>query len=38
MVVMQGKGVSKGIAGGPIYFLHRPDTAIADMPAADLEE
>lgn len=37
MILMQGKGVSKGVASGPIYFFQRPDTAITDAPAADIE-
>ncbi len=37
MILMQGKGVSKGVASGPIYFFQRPDTAISDAPAADIE-
>ena len=37
MILMQGKGVSKGVASGPIYFFQRPDTTISDAPAADIE-
>ena len=37
MIVMQGKGVSKGVANGSIYFFQRSDTAITDTPAADIE-
>ena len=37
MILMQGKGVSKGVANGPIYFFQRPNTAITDAPAADIE-
>ena len=37
MILLQGKGVSKGVANGPIYFFQRPDTTISDAPAADLE-
>ncbi len=37
MILMQGKGVSKGVANGPIYFFQRPDTTISDAPAADIE-
>ncbi len=37
MILMQGKGVSRGVANGPIYFFQRPDTTISDAPAADLE-
>ena len=29
MILMQGKGVSKGVANGPIYFFQRPDTTIS---------
>ena len=38
MILMQGKGVSKGVANGPIYFFQRPNTTITDAPAADIEE
>ena len=37
MIVMQGKGVSKGVANGPIYFFQRPDTEIVKTSAADIE-
>ena len=37
MILMQGKGVSKGVANGPIYFFQRPDTTITDAPATDIE-
>ncbi|MEH2940431.1 phosphoenolpyruvate--protein phosphotransferase [Lawsonibacter sp. JLR.KK007] len=37
MIVMQGKGVSRGVANGPIYFFQRSSTTISDAPAADLE-
>ena len=37
MILMQGKGVSKGVANGPIYFFQRPSTVITDAPAADIE-
>lgn len=37
MILMQGKGVSKGVASGPIYFFQRPDTTITDARAADIE-
>ena len=37
MILMQGKGVSKGVANGPIYFFQRPNTTITDAPAADIE-
>ena len=37
MILMQGKGVSKGVANGPIYFFQRPDTTISDAPAANIE-
>jgi len=35
MILMQGKGVSKGVASGPIYFFQRPGAAITDASAAD---
>ncbi|NBI09921.1 phosphoenolpyruvate--protein phosphotransferase [Colidextribacter sp. OB.20] len=37
MILMQGKGVSRGVASGPIFFFQRPDTTISDAPAADIE-
>lgn len=38
MILMQGKGVSKGVASGPICFFQRPDTKISDASAASIEE
>lgn len=37
MVVMQGRGVSKGIASGPLYFFRRSSAHAADTLAADAE-
>ena len=37
MIVMQGKGVSKGVASGPIYFFQRPGTDIAKTTVSDIE-
>ena len=37
MILMQGKGVSKGVACGPVCFLRRPDAVVTDAPAADRE-
>lgn len=37
MILLQGKGVSAGVASGPIYFFQRPDSKITDAPAADVE-
>ena len=37
MIVIQGKGVSKGVASGPICFFQRASTTITDAPAADIE-
>lgn len=37
MIFIQGKGVSKGVANGPIHFFQRPNTTITDAPAADIE-
>ena len=28
MITIQGKGVSKGIAKGPLYFFQRSDTTV----------
>ena len=37
MILMQGKGVSKGVACGPVCFFRRPDAVVTDAPAADRE-
>lgn len=37
MILMQGKGVSKGVACGPIYFFQRSDTTISAGTASDIE-
>ena len=31
MITIQGKGVSKGIAKGPLYFFQRSDTTVASV-------
>ena len=36
MITIQGKGVSKGIAKGPIYFFSRPDTTVTQVVVADV--
>lgn len=38
MILMQGKGVSKGVVKGPIYFYQRAQAAAAQTAAASLEE
>lgn len=37
MFLLQGKGVSKGIAEGPLYFLQKPDTTIVKETGKDIE-
>lgn len=37
MITIQGKGVSKGIAKGPIYFFSRPDTTVTQITVSDTE-
>ena len=37
MILIQGKGVSKGVANGPVYFFQRPRMIITDVPASDIE-
>ncbi len=37
MLLLQGKGVSKGVINGPIYFFRRPDTNVNKVHAEDLE-
>ena len=38
MITIQGKGVSKGIAKGPLYFYQRPNTVVVKTAAECLEE
>ncbi len=38
MILMQGKGVSKGVVKGPIYFYQRTEAAVTRAAASDLEE
>ena len=35
MLAIQGKGVSSGIAVGPLFFFHRPETAVTNHTVAD---
>ncbi len=37
MITIQGKGVSKGIAKGSLYFFQRPDTTVALKAVTDVE-
>lgn len=37
MIVLQGKGVSSGIAQGPIYFFHHQFDGVVKMPVADFD-
>ena len=37
MITIQGKGVSKGIAKGPLYFFQRPDTTVTLKVVADID-
>ena len=37
MILIQGTGVSKGIADGPLYFLQKPDTTIVKETGKDVE-
>ena len=37
MIVMQGKGVSKGVISGKLYFFQRPDICVAMHQVEDLE-
>ena len=36
MILIQGKGVSRGVVRGPLYFFQRPDTNIAKLTVADV--
>ena len=38
MILMQGKGVSKGVANGSVYFYQRAQAAAARADASDFEE
>lgn len=37
MITIQGKGVSKGIAKGPLYFFQRSDTTVTLIVVSDIE-
>ena len=37
MITIQGKGVSKGIAKGPLYFFQRSDSTVALKVVSDIE-
>ncbi|MBQ8934901.1 MAG: phosphoenolpyruvate--protein phosphotransferase, partial [Oscillospiraceae bacterium] len=37
MILLQGKGVSKGVIKGPLYFFQRPDTTVNKVEGADME-
>ena len=37
MILMQGKGVSKGVINGKLYFFQRPDTTVAMRQVEDVE-
>ena len=37
MILLQGKGVSKGVIKGPLYFFQRPDTTVNKVEGADIE-
>ena len=37
MVLVQGKGVSKGVVRGPLYFFQRPKTDIQKLTIKDVE-
>ena len=37
MITIQGKGVSKGIATGPVYFFQRPNTTVVKTTVTDIE-
>ena len=37
MILMQGKGVSKGVIKGKLYFFQRPDTTVAMQQVEDVE-
>lgn len=37
MITIQGKGVSKGIAKGPLYFFQHPDTTVTLKVVSDID-
>ena len=37
MIVLQGKGVSKGVGSGKLYFFRRPSTVVEKIENADIE-
>ena len=37
MILMQGKGVSKGVISGKLYFFQRPDNTVTMQQAEDIE-
>ncbi|MBO6158904.1 MAG: phosphoenolpyruvate--protein phosphotransferase [Firmicutes bacterium] len=37
MILIQGKGVSRGVVKGPLYFYKKPDTTVVKIEGADLE-
>ena len=37
MITIQGKGVSKGIAKGPLYFFRRPNTTVTKTTVSNVE-
>lgn len=37
MILIQGKGVSKGVANGPVYFFQRPGISITNASASNIE-
>ncbi len=37
MILVQGKGVSKGVVRGPLYFFQRPKTDIQKLTVTDVE-
>ena len=37
MILLQGKGVSRGVTSGPIYFFRRSDATVTKVENADLE-
>ena len=37
MILIQGKGVSKGVAKGPLYFYQRPNAEIPHYTAENPE-
>ena len=37
MILIQGKGVSRGVVKGPLYFYKKPDTTVVQIEVDDID-